>query len=391
VATHSVRTRTRGEGDLRPPVLLSTVMSTRDGPFRIAVSSVAVGGAGGTFSVLEGLGSALAALDDTVVRLAVRAELAPSLRAQIPSPVLVPVKVGSMFARLKWEERELPRMARNMGAHAVLGLTNTLPIATPMGAAHRAVLVQNIAPLLPDVRRMYGGAARGRLEVLRFLTLRSVRRADVAFLFTRYGRALVSSFAPRTRIVAIPPGGLATPPVLDEERSIDDHMIVLADLYRYKGVEDAIKALADPRLRDMRLIVAGAPMDRMYVDRLRALRAREGVTNRVSFVGRLPRPEAIRLLRSARCLVQPSRVESLALPMLEAFQLGVPVVSTDIPVARELCGDGATYYPPGDMGTLVSRLLELPAVPAHPPFVPDWATSARALVSTLREHGELPA
>ncbi len=358
--------------------------SPDDPPFRILASSVAVGSSGG-ITVLEGLGSALVRTAAASVRIAVPASLHTRLEASIPSEALIAVDVGSTISRLRWEERELPRLARRHGVDVLLGMTNALPVATSLRGARGMLLIQNIAPLLPEVRRMYGGRARVRLKTLRALTMLSVHRADVVFLFTRYGRDLVSSLAPRAHVVAIPPGGFPARTIPEGMRAIEDHVLVLADLYRYKGVEQVIAAISDPRLGDLRLIVAGATMEPDYERSLRETARREGVADRVSFVGRVDRPEVIRLLRSARCLVQPSHVESLALPMLEALQLGVPVVSTDIPVARELCGDAALYFSGGDIGALADLLVDLPASPpGHVPTPPAWARTADALLAELR-------
>jgi glycosyltransferase involved in cell wall biosynthesis len=359
-------------------------MGLRSDPLRILASSVAVGSSGG-ITVLEGLGAALTGTEGADVRIAVPAALRARLEGTIPPAALIPVEVGSTPARLWWEERALPRLARRHRVDVVLGMTNTLPVATSLRSVRVALLVQNIAPLLPEVRRMYRGIARARLEALRTLTMRGVHRADVTFLFTRYGRDLVSALAPRAHVVAIPPGGL--PPTQEPfvERTVGDHVLILADLYRYKGVEQVIRAMADPRLAELRLIVAGAPMEPLYAQMLRQVATAEGMTDRVSFVGRVPRVTVIELLRTARCLVQPSHVESLALPMLEAIQLDVPVVSTDIPVARELCGDAALYFQPGDVRGLADGLLESesrPTVSGIPRM--EWESTAEALVSELR-------
>ncbi len=335
--------------------------------------------------MLEGLGGALARAAGANVRIVVPAGLRERLEATMPSASLIPVEVGSTLSRLCWEERELPRLARRGRVDVVFGMTNTLPVAASLGAKCGALLIQNIAPLLPEVRRMYRGVARARLEALRALTIRSIHRADVTFLFTRYGRELISSLAPSARVVAIPPGGLPPIDMPNVPRAVGDHIVVLADLYRYKGVEQVIRALADPRLSDLRLVVAGASMEPSYERMLHETAAAASVTRRVSFVGRVPRAEVIRLLRSSRCLVQPSHVESLALPMLEALQLGVPVISADIPVARELCGEAAIYFAGGDIAALADRLSGMPPSPGRQlSSTLDWNDTAHALVAEVR-------
>jgi glycosyltransferase involved in cell wall biosynthesis len=364
-------------------LLLASMPADDPTPLRVLASAVALGSSGG-IAVLEGLGGALARVPGVSLRIAVPAKLRERLESHLPSHALIPVAFRSKLARLLWEERELPRLARRSRADVVFGMTNTLPLTRSLGKATGAVLIQNIAPLLPDVRDLYRGRARARMQALNTLTLASVRRADVTFLFSRYGRDLVSALEPRARVSTIPPGGLPAIALPLDERSVGDHVLVLADLYRYKGVEQVIEAIADPRLTDLRLVVAGAAMDTDYVEDLHARSRRSGVSDRVSFIGRVPRTEVIQLLRSARCLVQPSHVESLALPMLEALQLGVPVVSTDIPIARELCGDAATYFPPGDIAALAGLLVALPmAPPGEPPLPLEWKRTAEAIVAEL--------
>jgi glycosyltransferase involved in cell wall biosynthesis len=53
-------------------------------------------------------------------------------------------------------------------------------------------------------------------------------------------------------------------------------------------------------------------------------------------------------LSNARALLMPSFVEGFGLPVVEALQLGTPVIATDLPVYREVVGDIPTYLPPDD-------------------------------------------
>ena len=100
-------------------------------------------------------------------------------------------------------------------------------------------------------------------------------------------------------------------------------------------------------------------MEISYVRWLRELAHEIGVSPRVHFRGTLSSSEVGDLIATAGCLIQPSRVESLCLPLLEALQMGLPVVSTDIPVAREVGRTHARYYPPGDVGALAAQISSL--------------------------------
>ena len=69
----------------------------------------------------------------------------------------------------------------------------------------------------------------------------------------------------------------------------------------------------------------------------------------------------------AAVLVFPSRHEGFGLPPLEALACGTPVVSSDLPVLREVTGDQALYAAVGDPADLAARLLDALADPSGTP------------------------
>jgi glycosyltransferase involved in cell wall biosynthesis len=60
--------------------------------------------------------------------------------------------------------------------------------------------------------------------------------------------------------------------------------------------------------------------------------------------------------RSATCMIAPSTYEGFCLPIIEAQTLGIPVVCSDIPVFREVAGDGAMFFDPHDPQTIADSL-----------------------------------
>ena len=53
-------------------------------------------------------------------------------------------------------------------------------------------------------------------------------------------------------------------------------------------------------------------------------------------------------IAGARALLMPSFAEGFGLPVIEALQVGTPVIASDLPVFREIAGDMPTYLDPTD-------------------------------------------
>jgi glycosyltransferase involved in cell wall biosynthesis len=356
---------------------------------RIFVNGVSTGSSGG-IGVLHGLGAALLDAMPGCVELAVPGVALPRMPGLQGREGVRSLPTMGLGQRLWWEQRTLPMLARRARADVLLGLTNTLPVPRRGLAGRSAVLIQNVAPLVPGVRSAYRGVGRARLEALRALTVASVRRADVTFLFTDWGRELVARAVPGRRVVAIP-AGLDPAPDAPARAGDRPYVLVVADLYRYKGVEDAIRALTTHALRDHELRICGAPSDPEYVARLRRLADRLAVAERVRFLGSVSREEVFGQLRGATCLIHPSRLESLALPVLEALQCGTPVVAADIPIVRESGGDLVRLYPAGDVTGLADSCRATAGGVADPGWVTrisTWGRDrswSRTAASLLRE------
>lgn len=71
--------------------------------------------------------------------------------------------------------------------------------------------------------------------------------------------------------------------------------------------------------------------------------------DRVVFAGRLSDEEVAGMLRRAAALVFPSRYEGFGIPPLEAMMSDCPVIASDIPAVREVCGEAALYCDPDDV------------------------------------------
>lgn len=137
-------------------------------------------------------------------------------------------------------------------------------------------------------------------------------------------------------------------------------LVFAGRLSHEKGVDVLLEALG--RVPGAELVVAGEGDRRPELE----LQARRVAPGRVRFVGRLPKPAVIALVREASALVLPSRwYENQPMSILEAYSCGVPVVTSDLGGMAELVEHGRTGWvvPPDDPEALAQQLGELLADP----------------------------
>ena len=96
------------------------------------------------------------------------------------------------------------------------------------------------------------------------------------------------------------------------------------------------------------------------------------------------------LYQNADCLLYPSEDEGFGLPLIEASQHNKSLISRDIPVLREVAGDGAFYFQsnqPEALATAVKDWIELFKNDAQPNSANiswlSWAQSAKNLATKL--------
>jgi glycosyltransferase involved in cell wall biosynthesis len=124
------------------------------------------------------------------------------------------------------------------------------------------------------------------------------------------------------------------------------YLLAVGELTARKDYPTLIRALAQEPARDLRLVMAGPRGYR--ADEVAEVAAATGVADRVEMLGRVSDAELADLYRGATALCLTSVIEGFGLPLVEAMAVGLPIVASDIEVAREVAGDAAVYAPVGD-------------------------------------------
>lgn len=140
-------------------------------------------------------------------------------------------------------------------------------------------------------------------------------------------------------------------------REDDTVLLTVGRLVPQKGQVNLIEAMGRivRRVPNAVLLVAGnGPL----ADELRARAAACGVADRVRLLG--PRRDVPALLQLCKLFLFPSLYEGLSVALVEAVSNGVPVVASDIPQNREVCGalEAVRFVRPGDVETLANVVVE---------------------------------
>jgi glycosyltransferase involved in cell wall biosynthesis len=212
--------------------------------------------------------------------------------------------------------------------------------------------------------------------------------ADGIVTVSETTRALIAKHHLTRRPVTVVPNAADAQPVTPSHRSIPEstRLIYMGSFMPYKNLDTLVLALADLPEYELHLLSRVSAPEQARLARL-APQARlvfhDGVTDE----------EYHRLLRSATALVTASLDEGFGIPLVEAMNLGIPVVVSDIPIFREIGGDAAVYFEPRDADALAAavRRLALPGEWAARSALSidqaarfTWAASARRLLEVLQ-------
>mgnify|MGYP001212166457 CR=1 FL=1 len=162
---------------------------------------------------------------------------------------------------------------------------------------------------------------------------------------------LIESGVGGAKIVAIHhgPGQLAGAGAADRQAAAAPFALFVGTLEPRKGVGTLLEAWRRVRA------AGGDPPKLILVGRWgwksEELRAEADVAAAEGWCaapGYVTRQELQRLYSAARFVALPSVYEGFGLPLLEAMYAGAPILSSDLPVTREVAGDAAIYAAAGD-------------------------------------------
>lgn len=202
---------------------------------------------------------------------------------------------------------------------------------------------------------------------LRLLIPRSLRRADMIIAVSEFTKAEIIRFykTPAEKIEVVY-NGLADEFVSTQEISKErleevrlkynlppTFVLYVGTLQPRKNIPSLIRAFAlmqsEAKNEHVSLVIVGQRNGYHYDTTIDTTIEECAVSSLAYFPGYIDQQDLPILMRLASVFVFPSLYEGFGIPILEAMSQSVPVIASDIPVHREIAGDGAEYVDTHDL------------------------------------------
>ncbi len=226
-------------------------------------------------------------------------------------------------------------------------------IPCPELEIHQIQYVYDMIPeQLPDIMGRWGYLESKRKSA-------AIEQADTLVCISHATRDALLAIHPhlQTRIEVVPLGGehlcRAREPIATIVHA--PYVLFVGHRHAYKNFEVVLRALASTFWPpELRLLVVGRPA----TIHERLLTAFYGVRARIDWTGYVSDDKLAELYNRASAFVFPSLMEGFGIPVLEAQLNFCPLVASDIPVFREVAGDGAVYFKPTDPDGLANAVIQ---------------------------------
>lgn len=250
-----------------------------------------------------------------------------------------------------WEQTMLP-WATSGGLLVNLG--NTAPLL----ARQQIVVIHDCG--WASVPEAYSERFRATYRVMQAgLVARGVRVVTVSE-FAR-GEIMHHLGARAEQVSVIPEGGdhvravPADATVLAENDLLPGrYVLVVGNLVAHKNLRVLAKLGEALAARGLVLAIVGARRDGIFQQQ-----GGEDMPRVARYLGRVSDGALRALYEHAACFVFPSRYEGFGLPAVEAMACACPVVASDIPVLREVCGEAALFADPFSQDAFVRQVMRV--------------------------------
>lgn len=276
----------------------------------------------------------------------------------------VPELKLSIWQQLKWQYISLPKLAKTLNCNVMFNTVGSS--ICPLKPS--VTLSQNMLPFEPGEIQRYGFSKdRLRLEVLKYIQIRSLRKATRAIFLSEYARTKISQkTGPLKNSVVIGHG-------VDESfrnsaiegkkwtKNTSIRCLYVSNAAPYKHQWHVVAAFA--KLRElgykMELTLIGGGSGKAYTRLLNAVEKYDPQSKFVKLLDFAPNTEIPIHLAKSDLFVFASSCENLPITMLEAMASGIPICASNRGPMPELLGIEGCYFDPERPDSIVGAVKEM--------------------------------
>lgn len=217
-----------------------------------------------------------------------------------------------------------------------------------------------------------GGNGEFELRHERFAA--TLPKSSVIFAESEMGRRDISFYynidPQKIKVLPMFPGSVVQENATEEEQNIflsknsiqkNQFIFYPAQLWSHKNHYTLLKSLQilmqEKKVNNLKLVLTGSDKGNLYY--FNEMISSFGLASNVKFLGFVSLQEAYILYKNALALTYVSSLGPTNMPLVEAAQIGCPVICTDIGGHREQLGDNALYFKSIDAQELANAIFRV--------------------------------
>jgi glycosyltransferase involved in cell wall biosynthesis len=273
--------------------------------------------------------------------------------------IVCPVAATRRTRRYFFEQLSLPRMLKKYGVDMVHSLGYVGPLRTPCPAV----------VTIPDLNYLAVGHTMPFFKryFLRFFSVNAAKRAKAIITISSFSKNLICKelkLQPENVVVTLL-GARWKDNLISHDHVSNikarygisaPYLVAFAGGALHKNIPRLLKAFGELRreLAYQLVLVGHLPRD-----------VNPGqLSKHILTTGYVPAEHVLPLLSGAELFVLPSLYEGFGLPVLEAQQVGVPVVCSRAASLPEVAGDAAIFFDPYSIPDMVDKIRRVACSPA---------------------------
>jgi len=268
----------------------------------------------------------------------------------------------SLLHQAWWQRRSLPAEVRRQRCDILLSLdAGTVGVFEPS-----VVMSRDMLSYEPGEMQRYGfSKARLRLILLRYIQVRSLRRARGAIFLTKYAADTIQEFTGELANATVIPHGVgeafrrgALSNAWPQEEGAEIRCLYVSNAEMYKHQWVVVRGMAELRRRgyNVSLTLAGGG-EGTAQSLLEAEIGRTDPQGRfVRSIGAVRHDALPALLARAHLFIFASSCENMPNTLVEGMASGLPIACSDRGPMPEVLQDGGVYFDPEDSGSIAGAV-----------------------------------